>query len=61
MRTRELVRNRPRTITLEKIAQEAHVSVFWLKQFTRTKGITEPSVSKVEAIYNVLSAKPLEV
>jgi hypothetical protein len=58
-RTRSLVQQRPRDVTLAHIAQATQTSVSWLKQFSRGK-IDNPGVRKVEAVYTFLASKPLE-
>lgn len=44
--TLKLLTNRPRTLTLEAIAEGANVSVGWLGQFARNK-IPDPSFNRV--------------
>jgi transcriptional regulator with XRE-family HTH domain len=61
VKTLDLIRNRPRKITLQDIAREAGVTVSWLKQLLKNDGIEHPSVRRIEAIYSYLSSKPLEV
>lgn len=44
--TLNLLANRPRTLTIEAIAEGASVSVGWLSQFARNK-IPDPSFNRV--------------
>ncbi len=44
--TLNLLTNRPRTLTIEAIAEGASVSVGWLSQFARNK-IPDPSFNRV--------------
>ena len=51
---------RPRVLTYEVIAEECNVSKRWLEQLAAGK-IKEPSVCKVEAVYEFVTGKPLDV
>ena len=59
-RALELLANRPRDMTLKHIADTTGLPEAWLKLFARDK-IADPSVNRVETLYNYLSEKPLDV
>ena len=49
-RTLQLVKNRPRTLTLEQIKTDTGLSLAWLKAFSQ--GLTpDPGVNKVELLF----------
>lgn len=53
-----LIRNRSVKETLQKIADETKLPLGWLKSFSRGK-CNEPSVNRVQVLYEYLSKKPL--
>ena len=60
-RTIELLKSRPRTLTLAKISEDTKIPVTWLECF-RTKGKDlESSVNKVETLYEYLAKTTLQV
>lgn len=59
-RTREALAARPRIVTYEVIAEECGVSVRWIQQFA-SDTIADPGVHKVEALYNFLTGKELDI
>lgn len=59
-RTVEAIANRPRLITYDVIAEECGVTVRWLQQFT-SGNIADPGVAKVEAVYEFVTGKKLDV
>lgn len=59
-RALELVRNRPPSMTLKQLAQEAGVNLDWLKSFSSNRMKT-PTVDNVERVYTYLSGKELEL
>lgn len=58
--TRDLLANRPRTLTYAHIEKETGVKVRWLETFAADK-MAGPSCVKVETLYVFLSGKPLDV
>lgn len=58
--TLNLLINRPKPMTLQKIADETPLSVEWLKAF-QTGKINDPSAGKIETLYEFLSGKCLIV
>lgn len=57
-RTLHLVRNRPISMTYEKLAELSDLQSNWIATFAQGK-MKEPGVSKVEALYNALAEAPL--
>lgn len=55
-RTLELVCNRPRSQTLEQIAQATEINHSWLKAFIAGR-MNDPSANKVWTLYCFLSGK----
>lgn len=55
---RDLIINRPRTITLAELAHAADVSQSWLDAFIAGK-IKNPGVRQIVEIYDFLSPVPL--
>lgn len=49
-----LLQNRPRTLTLEKIADEANVNYHWLARLSRD-AIEEPGVNKIAKVFQYLT------
>lgn len=56
----DMLANRPRNVTLKDIAKGADVPEPWLKTFAAGR-IPDPSVNRVEVLYNYLNGKPLNV
>lgn len=52
--TLELVLNRPRTITYDKICADTGLKKNWLERFAQGQ-IPSPGVEKVEALFNYLN------
>jgi len=55
-KTLELLRNRPRTLTLEIIEAETKIDKDWLAKFGQGQ-IGDPSVNRVEVLKNYLLTK----
>ena len=53
--TRDLLNNRPASLTIAKIAEDCDVSEGWLRLFARGK-IENPGVATVECLHKYLSA-----
>lgn len=58
--TLNLVTNRPAHLKLKQIADDTGVPEGWLKIFAQGR-IEDPSVNRIETIYNYLSDKTLKV
>jgi hypothetical protein len=58
-KTKELLRNRPRTLEYSKISQDTGISLSWLNMFANDR-IADPRASRIETLYNYLSSKKLE-
>lgn len=56
----ELLQNRPAWMTLKAISEATKIPEGWLKMLAQDK-IEEPSVVRIEALYNHLSNQPLKV
>lgn len=59
--TYKLLKNRNIQITLEKISNDTSLSVSWLEMFSRNGGIKDPSVNKVQTLYEYLTGSKLEL
>lgn len=61
--TRNLLQQRPRNVTYDKIAQDTGLSVRWLTQLATYKAdcVTDFGTLKVETLYTYLSGKRLEL
>lgn len=59
-RTQSLVRNRPPSLTLEQIANEANLNHNWLKAFAAAR-YPNPRVKQVVALYEYLAGKQLDL
>lgn len=59
-RTLFLVRNRPPSLTLEQIANDANINHNWLKAFAMAR-YSNPRVREVERLYVHLSGKQLDL
>lgn len=62
-RTRELLKNRPKHLTLKLIAEETNLGKPWLDSLLYKKDIDEdqlfdPGVRKIETLYNYLADSP---
>jgi hypothetical protein len=58
-KTRALLNNRPRTLTLAAIAKDTNLHIAWIRDFGR--GVSEnPGVVSVETLYVYLTAKQAE-
>ena len=62
-RTRELLKNRPKHITLKLIAEETNLGKPWLDSLLYKKDVDEdqlfdPGVRKIETLYNYLADQP---
>ena len=55
-----LLENRPYCITYAELAEASGVSESWIKALGQGR-MHDPSVVKVEKLYNALSAAPLEL
>lgn len=60
MRTVELLRNRPRGVTLEAIARETGLTNKWLSMFGLDL-INNPGANQVVLLYEYLSKRQLEI
>lgn len=60
IRTLQLVRQRPRTVTFEMISRDTKLKIAWITSFCQDRNI-DCSVSKVEALYIYLTGKKLEL
>lgn len=58
--TVELLRLRPRTLTLPMIAKDIGVSPYWLSMLVNGQ-IPNPSVVKIERLYCYLTKKELDL
>lgn len=55
-----LLRTRPRDVFLTDIADGTGIPLGWLKAFSQGR-MSDPSVVRVEKLYNWLSDEPLEI
>jgi hypothetical protein len=58
--TLALLDNRPRSVTYADLEKLSGVPEAWIKAFGQRR-MENPSVVRVEALYNVLSDEPLEL
>lgn len=58
-KTRQMLAERPRTLTLEELAARLDVSVNWLSMFSRG-AILNPGVNTIQRLYDLLAERPLE-
>jgi AraC-like DNA-binding protein len=58
-RTRQLIVNRPRPVTLETIADRANVSEAWLRSIIDGK-VDDPSVNMIQRVYEFLTGEELQ-
>lgn len=59
-RTYDLLINRARTLTIEKISEATGISASWLAKFS-TGNVKDPSVNTVETLYVFLTGTPLSL
>lgn len=59
-KTRQLLANRPRNMTLQDIEAATGISESWLRVFSRGK-ISDPSVNKVQVLFEHLTGSKLKV
>ncbi len=59
IKTVELYKNRPRKLKVKTIAKATGLGEAWLNNFVNNG--SEPSVVKIETLYNYLSSKKLKV
>lgn len=58
--TFRLLEERPRTVTYADLATQSGVPEAWIKAFGQGR-MRDPSVVRVEKLYNALSDEPLEL
>lgn len=58
--THELLRQRPRTLTLDKIAEDTGLTIYWLMHYSGNANC-DPGVSKVETLYEYLTKTKLDL
>lgn len=58
-KTKELLKNRPRTLEYEKISQDTGIGASWIRMFASDR-IKDPGSTRIEILYNYLSSKKLE-
>lgn len=56
---RQLVKDRPRGLTIEELAAKANVSTTWLSSFIAGK-TPNPGVNQIETLFNLLSDEELK-
>jgi len=56
----DLLSKRPRSMTYRDIAEATELPEPWLKTFAAGK-ISDPSVNRIETLYNYLTGTPLNV
>lgn len=61
IRAVELLRDRPMSLSLKKIAAATGLTVAWLQYFQANGDDVSANVDRVEALYNFLSQKKLSV
>lgn len=59
--TLKLLKERSIQITLEKICNDTGLNLSWLELFSGKTGIKDPSVNKIQTLYEYLSGKPIEL
>ena len=59
-KTLKLIRNCPRNITYADIGHNTGLSIHWIEKFGQGK-IKNPSVQKVQTLYEFLTGKKLEI
>jgi len=55
-KTRKMLRERPRTITLEIIKEEIDISLPWLSAFANNK-MPNPSYNRIKALHDFLKGQ----
>lgn len=56
----KLLTERSRTLTLDKIAADTGLNIFWLTSYSCGQ-IVDPKVSKIETLYEYLSKTTLQI
>lgn len=59
-RTLHLIKTRPANLTFDEIARDTDIKASWLRCFARGK-IGDPSVNRIQTLYEYLSNKKLKV
>jgi hypothetical protein len=59
-KTLDLLKNRPITMTLRRIADDTGLPESWLLKILSKRGL-HPSVHRVQCLYEYLSGKPLSL
>ncbi len=59
-RTLQLLKDRPHTLTFQKIETETEIKIPWLSKFVIGE-IKDPSVNKIQKLYEFLAKQPLEI
>lgn len=59
-RTKELMKERPRHLTIAVISSKTGLTVGWLQSFSAT-GEKDPGANRVQTLYEFLTGKQLEV
>ena len=59
-KTIEAIKNRPSCLTYNHIADECNVSIRWLDNLVAGK-IKDPGVTKIEAVYEFVTGRSLDV
>lgn len=59
-KTKQLLKERPRTLEYKDVSQGTGIGVSWLKMFASDR-IQDPSVNTIERLYRFLSGKDLEL
>lgn len=59
-KTLQMLVERPRSVLLSDIAEATNIPEAWLKAFGQGR-MSDPSVVRVEILYNYLSDEPLEL
>ena len=59
--TRQLLKNRPRAMTLQKISRETDLKMSWVVSMAGASPPRDPGVNMVERLYSYLSGKGLEL
>lgn len=59
-KTLQLLKNRPVTITLEKIAEDTGLGTAWLSMFHNER-IAKPNVNAIQTLYEYLTNSEIKV
>lgn len=57
--TRQLLKDRPRSLSLHQIAADTGVSVHWLSKFISSADNCDAAATRVQSVYERLTGKPL--